>query len=48
MFLKGVKDKRNKILTKYNKILKEIIELMKVNELKNSTKLSILAKNIAH
>jgi uncharacterized protein YdcH (DUF465 family) len=48
MFLKGVKDKRAKIFAKYNKILKEIIELMKVNDLKNAMRLSALAKNIAH
>lgn len=47
VFLRGVKEKKTKILVKYNKILKEIIELMKVNELKNAMKLSVLSKNIA-
>jgi len=42
-FLKGVKDKKAKIFTKYNKILKEIIEMLKVSELKNAMKLSVLS-----
>lgn len=46
-FLKGVKDKKAKIFVKYNKMLKEIIELMKVNELKNSLRLSVTSDSIA-
>ena len=42
-FLKGVKDKKLKIFIKYNKILKEIIEMLKVSELKNAIKLSVLS-----
>lgn len=46
-FLKGVKEKKGKIFIKYNKMLKEIIELMKVSELKNAMKLSVMADGIA-
>jgi len=46
-FVKGVKDKKAKIFTKYNNILKEIVEMLKVSELKNAIKLSVLSQNIA-
>jgi hypothetical protein len=42
-FMKGVKDKKGRIFQKYNRILKEIVELMKVGELKSAMKLSHMA-----
>mgnify|MGYP006897437407 CR=1 FL=1 len=46
-FIRGVKEKKGKIFLKYNKILKEIIEMMKVGELKHANKLSVMAEAIA-
>jgi hypothetical protein len=43
IFMKGIKDKKTVILQKYQKILKDIIDLMKVSDLKNCNKFSVIS-----
>lgn len=47
VFMKGVKEKKTKIFQKYNRILKQIVQLMKIQELKGAIKMSVMAEGIA-
>ena len=41
-----MKEIKTKIFSKYNRILKEIVEVLKMSEIKNVLKVNVMAKNL--